>query len=559
MAFAYISLFFMFISITTSGWGQVVFAQAEALPPLRGHSDQLSSMPRVFVRGFQIQGNTVFSDEELAAITAPYENREITFEELQDLRRKLTLHYVNGGYINSGAIIPDQKVLHNVILLRIMEGALSRIEVSGNKRFRTAYIVKRLMPPGGSPLNVYELQQALLVLQQDPRIKRINSELIPGALPRKSVLKVQVEENSPYKLGVETGNISSPSIGGVRAGIHLAHENISGHGDALEAHIGKTEGLFDYNITYRLPLNARDTVLALYYRRNESTVVTDDLKDIDIESRTDTSGISITHPLYKAPDREFSLGLMGEYRRSKSYLLDRGFSFESGVEDHENAVVSVLRCFQQYVSKSQKQVLAIRSTFSLGVDALNATVEHSDRQTQQLKGPDGEEMSMSITSPNGKFLSWLGQFQWIRRLTDDDLQFVFRTDIQLAGDYLMALERFAIGGMHSVRGYRENRLVRDNGFSSSLELRIPIMRNKMGQSILYLSPFCDYGASWNRGSSTPNPKTISSAGLGLRWIDTDKFTLALYGAIPFKDFDGDDMEKDLQDYGVHFLFTGYLF
>ena len=35
-------------------------------------------------------------------------------------------------------------------------------------------------------------------------------------------------------------------------------------------------------------------------------------------------------------------------------------------------------------------------------------------------------------------------------------------------------EKFSLGGVNSVRGYRENELVSDNGVIGSMELRIPL-------------------------------------------------------------------------------------
>ena len=65
---------------------------------------------RVFVREIRVIGSTIFSAEELAKVTDPYVNREVTSEDLEALRVALTLLYVNNGYVNSGAILPDQTV-----------------------------------------------------------------------------------------------------------------------------------------------------------------------------------------------------------------------------------------------------------------------------------------------------------------------------------------------------------------------------------------------------------------------------------------------------------------
>jgi hemolysin activation/secretion protein len=59
------------------------------LPAPQPEAD-LSRQARVFVREFRLDGNTVFTDEELAGITRAYTNREITTGELQELRYQLT-------------------------------------------------------------------------------------------------------------------------------------------------------------------------------------------------------------------------------------------------------------------------------------------------------------------------------------------------------------------------------------------------------------------------------------------------------------------------------------
>ncbi|HNP28337.1 MAG: hypothetical protein KC592_19850 [Nitrospira sp.] len=59
------------------------------------------------IRKIHVEGSTVFTAEELSKVTASYENRELSNEDLEELRRALTLLYINNGYVNAGAIIPD--------------------------------------------------------------------------------------------------------------------------------------------------------------------------------------------------------------------------------------------------------------------------------------------------------------------------------------------------------------------------------------------------------------------------------------------------------------------
>ena len=499
-------------------------------------SNRLSSLQKVFVKKITIKGSTVFSAEELAGITSPYENKEISFEELETLRQTLTLFYVNKGYISSGAVIHDQSVIDGNITITVIEGSLSEIEIAGNRYFRSAYIRDRIAIAADPPMNARRLQETLQMLQQDRRIKKINAELRPGILQGESNLLVKVEENRPYAATLKFNNHQSPSIGPYRGEAQLSHQNVFGLGDVLDATFGLTEGAKDYSASYSLPLTRHDTVLEFHYRKSNSTVVEEVFKRLDIESRTDTYGLTISRPFYRSPSRELRLALTAETRENQTFLLGRPFSFSEGPEEGRSKV-TVLRFSQEWINRTPIDIIAARSSFSLGLGILGATVQNSEA--------------------NGQFLAWLYQLQWIRQLSDEGLQLRLRMDGQLALDSLLPLEKFSVGGMNSVRGYRENQLVRDNGLSASLEFRVPVIRDRTGGAIVQFAPFIDFGRSWNTGNSTPDPKSISSAGAGIVWAVTQDINLQAYWGIPLRSIESSG--NTLQDQGIHFQITGQLF
>jgi hemolysin activation/secretion protein len=87
----------------------------------------------------------------------------------------------------------------------------------------------------------------------------------------------------------------------------------------------------------------------------------------------------------------------------------------------------------------------------------------------------------------------------------------------LSNELLLSLEQIAVGGRYSVRGYRENQLVRNNAVIASLEWRIPIVKEKSWADVVQLAPFVDYGRAWNTPMETPYPDDLTSVGIGLRW------------------------------------------
>ena len=503
------------------------------LPPIRKdpQQDRLSRGIQVYVKKITITGNTVLSNEELEKLTAPYVNRNIHTSELQTLRQALTLHYINKGYINSGVVIPDQQVSDGVIELQVIEGTLNEIHITGNRRLKPEYIRNRLMLGAEPPLNINDLQQTILILQQNPLIKKIHTELKPGSLPGQSVLETRIEEAKAYSIRLGVNNHRPPSIGAERGEIEVTHRNITGHGDKLNIRYGSTKGLDDFGVQYDFPVNAHDTTIGLFYDKGDSSVTEEPFDSLEIESESETVGIRVSHPFYRTPNREFRMGLSLEHRESKTFLLGLPFSFSTGAVDGKSAV-SVLRFSQEWTDRSQQRVIAVRSTFNVGLDAFDASVNHDQE--------------------DGKFTSWLGQFQWAQRIGAQGKQIIFRADTQLANDPLLPLEQFSVGGMSTVRGYRENQLVRDNGFVASVEYRMPVFNTWLGKNKLQLAAFLDFGRSWNRERATATPEDISSAGIGLRWAPTNNIYGDIYWGKRLRTVTNPD--NDLQDDGIHFQF-----
>jgi hemolysin activation/secretion protein len=505
----------------------------------------LSARLRVYVRKIVFSGNTAIKDDELRKISAPYENRVITSEELEELRHKLTALYVQKGYINSGVVIPDQKVVDGDIKLQIIEGRLTAIEVTGNEWLRSSYIKDRLALAAFPPFNINNLQERLLLLQEDPLLRRINAELQPDIKPGDAVLKVKVEEETPYQIGVQVSNNRSPSIGSLHGEIFAVHRNLTGWGDNLGIRYGRnTNGVDDggdeISVSYSLPINASDTTLRVYYDHASSKVIEPPFDSLDIKSKLETYGISISHPFLKTTSNEFRLTLAGEKRRSESFLLGEPFSFSEGVENGVSNVTAI-RFAQEWQYRSQVEVFAVRSNISWGIDAMGAT--------------------SNDTGVDGRFLVWLLQVQWARLMEEmNKTQIIFRTDLQLSRDPLLGMEKFSVGGATTVRGYRENLIVRDEAMVSSLELRIPIFRlpipelsKKSEDGTVHLAPFFDWGWAENVDRTTPDPRTISSVGVGIRWDPSSNIHADLYWGYALRKVDLP--HNDPQDHGIHFQFT----
>ena len=506
-------------------------------PPDRG--ERLSQSPSVFVKDIRVEGNTAFPDEQLALIVRPYEGREITAEELLRLRDALTLHYINAGYVNSGAVIPDQDVVEGVIIIRIVEGQLDEVRVHGLKALREGFVKRRIALGAEPPLNVNTLKERLQLLLTDPAIERLDARLGPGAEPGSGQLEVDVVEARRFFGGLRFGNDRPPSIGSEHGEVFAGLRNVIGVSDPLLVRYGRTRGANDFEGSYSVPLTAENLRLRLYGSYDDAKVVESPFRELDIAAKTWTFDVGLRYPLHEAVGDELAVGIGLSRRHSETFLLDRPFSFAPGVRDGVSDVTA-LRFTGEWVHRRQEEVLSALSTLSWGIDALGATNNPS--------------------APDSQYLSWLGQGQWVRRIGESESSVLARVAVQLATDPLLPIEKFAIGGLDTVRGYRENFLVRDNAVVFTVEPRIalfrlplPFLSSTPADGMVQFAPFFDIGRGWDEDDDVLGPKTIYSLGLGVLWTPSPRLTAALYWGYPLRNVPEPE-EETLQDYGIHFEF-----
>jgi hemolysin activation/secretion protein len=127
------------------------------------------------------------------------------------------------------------------------------------------------------------------------------------------------------------------------------------------------------------------------------------------------------------------------------------------------------------------------------------------------------------------------------------------------------MEKFAIGGADTVRGYRENQITTDGGVVASLEwrvpvvqLRVPVISSRPTDGWLRVCPFVDVGSGWNVEETDPDPDTLFGTGLGLRWDLREGVYARIYWGYAWEEVE-DPSDWDLQDDGIHFEIGARLF
>ncbi|NMF64332.1 ShlB/FhaC/HecB family hemolysin secretion/activation protein [Brasilonema octagenarum UFV-OR1] len=495
---------------------------------------------KIKVERFVVEGSTVFDEKKFAEVTKDFTNKLITFTELLQAANAITQLYLDAGYVSSGAFIAGNqtfKVEGSIVKIMVVEGKLETIQVRGTRRLNPNYVRSRLAIATGKPLNQKKLVQALQLLQLNPLIKNLSAELGAGSRPGTSILEVRVTEAQTRSVRAILDNNRTPTIGSFQRQVQLNEANLLGLGDGLSISYANTDGSDTWDFSYTLPVNPRNGTLQLNYSTSSTKVIEKPFDILDIDGNSQEYGITFRQPILQTPTQELALGITANHRSSDigylEALVGTRIGYPSpGADEDGKTKVSAVRFFQDWTQRSDRQVISARSQFSIGVNVFDATTNAKD--------------------PDSEFFAWRGQAQWVRVLAPETFLLV-RGNLQLADRALLPSEQIGVGGQATVRGYRQDLLLTDNGFLGSVELQYPILRIPQIPGVLKITPFIDFGTAWNTssaGRTALEDQTLVSTGLGLLW-QSDRLTARFDWGIPLISVSSG--EKDSwQENGLYF-------
>ncbi len=509
------------------------------IPPAR---EELSpNIPgKITVKGFRFQGNTAFDGEELGEELKDWLDRPLSFTELLEARSAITEYYLAQGYVTSGAYIPPQIIENGVVTINIVEGRLEDIQVSVEGKLNANYVRDRLALGGQTPLNIPRLIEALQVLQLNPIIESISAELTPSPRPGNNILVVKVVAARSFYPSLVFDNGRNPQVGEIRRGFNLAENNLLGIGDEGNFSYFNTDASDDVEVTYKVPVNVYNGTVEIGYRSLTGEIIEEPLDILEINSDYQKYSFKFQQPIIETPSQEFSLGLDIDHQKSRTVYLD-GLAFPSrGSDTNGRTHISTIRFSQEWIGRTDKQVLSARSEFDWGIEAFGTTRPF--------------DIDVNADAPDSNYFLWRGQAQWVRLLAPDTL-FVIRSDLQLADRSIVSLEQFSLGGLGNVKGYRQNSLLTDNGIFAGMEIRLPVVRIPEDRFLVHLVPFLNYGQGWNSGNESDPPiNELASVGIGLQ-VQYGKFFNA---RIDWANRLGRELFQEgnsLQDDGISFTIT----
>ena len=463
--------------------------------------------------------SAVLTDAELDAIIKPYQGQRVQLSDIYTIVDKINALYSEKGYVTCRAFLPPQTIEDGTVKLLLIEGKTGNTLVAGNKYTKTKYITNRLHLAEGEIANVKQLNKDLLLFNAT-NSTQLRIVLKAGEKPGTTDYEITVYEPKRDNWTIFEDNAGSESSGEYRTGLFFNTKSLSGNCDALSLGTVLSEGTKAANVMYSRSLGRSGTKMNLLYSTNATEVVKGDYED-KIKGHANSYAIGLVQPLLVNETTRTELSLDFNSQKSKTDWLE-GFR-RNMVDDTVQDV-------------------------ALGFAMTNYGASHVFYQKHSYVSGHSESTPemFNESSQNFGFYKFNALYQ---KLYAAGQMWNLRADAQWSGSEGMVSSRqFYVGGMYSVRGYKENYLGGDSGFTFSAEYAVPVI-NKNTSAFT----FFDYGHVYGNGQSDDQHNVLASVGLGLRSTINQYCSAALTLGIPLqREFSAEKVSSTR----LHFIVSG---
>lgn len=472
------------------------------------------------LKQMQVDPSVVLSEKEIQAITAPYEGKEVTLQDIYQAVEQINALYSEKGYATCRAFLPPQTVEEGTVHILLVEGKTEDTTVVNNQQIKADYIKKRLSLKEGDVANLKQLNQELLRFN-GTNTTQLRIVMKAGKAPGTTDYEIVAYEPKRTTWTLFEDNAGSDTSGIYRTGLFYSNKSLSGVGDALGVGTVISEGTRAANATYSHYLGRRGTKMNFLYSTNAVKTVDGAYKDM-VKGHANAFAIGFTHPLVVNEKKRIELSLDYNHQNSKSDFMVKDTRFN-------------------IVNDTVQDV-----TFGLALTNYGNTHVLYRKHSFVMGESDSKPGASKAASQHFHFYKFNGLYQ---KSYAPGRVLSIRTDAQWSPvDGMVSARQYYIGGMYSVRGYKENYLGGDSGFTFSTEYQMPI-----GHRNTYGFTFFDYGRIYMSGLSAPIDKSLSSVGFGVRQQIGKNYSANLHFGFPLK---RDFQAEKVSPMRVHFVLSG---
>lgn len=503
-------------------WAGLLACLAPWLPASNAHA---AEDERFDIWEYRVLGNSVLARAEIEAAVYPKLGPGRSLADVEEVRQTLEKLYRDRGYGAVFVDIPEQEVDGGIVRIKVTEGRLARVRISGARYFSNGRIREALPAlQRGEVIELPELQQQLMALNRASADRQVTPVLRAGRDPGTVDIDLKVQDELPVHGSTEVNDRHTADTTDTRASVNLSFDNLyqSLHRLSLQYQTSPEEPDETQVLaaTYVAPLGRSGNMLAVYAVDTNSDFATvGALGSLSVIGNGRIYGARFIKSLPEAAGYFHSLTLGTDYKDFADQIVQPG-----GLTD--TTPIRYMHWLAEYSGTLRTEHTLSAFSFGPGFGIRGV-------------GNDPDEFAYKRYKAKADYFYLRGEAQHERPLIWGTRAFV-RAGGQFATDPLISNEQFAVGGADSVRGYLESAELGDSGAYGTFELRSPQLVHWEPIQQLYLLSFYDAGVL---GILEPLPvdgekvsrKHLQSWGVGFRLSAFGGLEADLDWAYPLRD------------------------
>ncbi len=461
--------------------------------------------PTFLIEHIDFAGDAVLSSAELEDIARPFLNKKLGSARINQLLRRLTERFVNQGLITSRAYLGEQNLRSGKLVITLVSGKIESIQLNGQQispsaagahpdsgGWITDFGVRMAIPAApGDVLHLADLEQGV---EQINRMRRNKAEMqiLPGSSPGGSIIGIKNTIGDRLWFSAGLDNYGSQQTGLNRTRLGVEADNLLGFQEVVS---------FNYSGSRETNALVGSASVPLGYNTFSYTTSLSEYQAL----------ISDTALLYgKTLASTWGWNRVLSRSQASKLALDVTLSLRRSERDINNLPLApqkltVLRVainkLWRFLIEKRPASLTLEGGVSRGLSAFGA-----DKDSEQIQDSEahGQFTKMDV---NGAFSFALP--------SPDATQFMMRMQVngQWTRQALFGSEQIFVGGMSSVRGFRESGVSGDRGAYSRNEI---VWSNTPTVADVRIEPYAFFDTGITELIAEGHTRRLSGIGLGTR-------------------------------------------
>lgn len=484
------------------------------------------------IQRFAVEGNSLLSAEKVDQLITPFSGKKRVYGDIQRALEALEGAYRGAGYNTVQVHVPEQELAQGVVKLKVTEGMIGKVIISGNKHFSEENIRAGLPALQEGTVPNARLLSENIQLSNDNPAKQVEVTLGVGEEENKIDVKVAVTEENPQKFIATLDNTGAAASGKHRVGIayqnanmfQLDHTMTMAYTTSPDAPGGVHVDI--YSMAYRLPLYRLGDSIDLVYGNSSVNTPSVQATGFGLTGKGEVGSVRFNH--YFPRQGEFSskatLGIDYKYFNTRCSI--------NGVPQAINPPLPALASCTPYTTRpisatysGQWQGAGSMADYNVGA------IYNLPLGSKYLFNGSHDHYSLISNRPVSNNFTALrvGGSYMTTVFTDWQARLAFSGQHTNRG--LVAGEQLGLAGSTAVRGFNERAVATDSGHLVNLEAYTPDLAGELKipgnlRGVL----FYDFARGKNIGVVVPSPSSpdsvgIAAGGLGLRYNVLKDFNL----------------------------------